>query len=150
MQIGTRESILAAQDRAEATVDVPEWGCAVRIRELSKAAIDKLRQEIVKNEDGTVELGRFRQLLFVYAVVEPQFTLEDIPALWDKHAHAVETVLEAIDRLGGTTQEGETSEAAVADAEKSFRRGQPEDVSIPAGGEPGHDGGDAEGDTADV
>ena len=75
----TVEDILAADDIAEAVIEVPEWGGSVRIRAFSKAVEQRLRTESGGATD--FDTDRFEMLLFIEGVVDPKFTVEQLDAL---------------------------------------------------------------------
>lgn len=112
----TAEAILGAVDVEERVVEVPQWGGAVRIRGLTKAAQQAIRRKAT-GPDGQVDPLLVERWTFLTCVVEPQFTEEQAEALWQKSAAAVDTVLQAILDLSGLTEE------AARAAQRTFRAG---------------------------
>ncbi len=115
-KILTADEILAAPDLEERIVEVPEWGGAVRIRELTKAAQQQMRRKAT-GPDGQVDADRLELLMLAACIVEPQFSEEQVERLKEKSASAVDRVLQAVLDLAGLSPE------AVKQAQKSFRTG---------------------------
>lgn len=115
-RILTADEILAAQDLEERIVEVPEWGGAVKIRGLTKAAQQQVRRQAT-GPDGQVDADRLEILMLAACVIEPQFTEEQVERLKQKSATAVDRVLQAVLDLAGLSPE------AVKQAQKSFRPG---------------------------
>jgi hypothetical protein len=104
-KILTAEEILAAADVGEKVVPVPEWGGAVRIRGLTKAMQQHLRRAATVG--NTVDADRLELLMFVHCVVEPKFTEEQVEALRQKSAAAIDRVLREVFALQGITPEAQ-------------------------------------------
>lgn len=111
----TVEAILAAADTPEDTVSVPEWGGAVRVRGLTKHQQQDIRVRATVN--GSVDEERSQQLLWTEGVIEPRFTEDQMFALFEKQAGAVDRVLKRLLELSGMTEE------AVTNKEAAFRQG---------------------------
>ena len=107
------EQILTANDIVERTVEVPQWGGAVRIRGLTKGQHQLLRKKASLR--GQVDTDRLEMLLFADSVIEPRFTLEQVNQLKDKAAAPFETVLRAVLEANGL------ADGAVEQAEAEFR-----------------------------
>jgi hypothetical protein len=114
LQVLSREQVLEAVDLTEETVDVPEWGGAVKVRGFSKGEQMEMRKEATV--DTKIDTDRLEILMFVHGVSEPKFTADDMAALRQKAAGAVDRVLKRITILSGISEE------AVAEAEKQFRK----------------------------
>ena len=107
------EQILTANDIVERTVEVPQWGGAVRIRGLTKGQHQQLRKRATSRSQ--VDTDRLEMLLFSESVIEPRFTLEQVNQLKDKAAAPFETVLRAVLEANGL------ADGAVEQAEAEFR-----------------------------
>lgn len=97
------EDILSADDLPEEVVSVPEWGGHVRIKGFSKQ-----RQLAIRDEAGggdNFDLAKFEMLVFVYGVIDPQFTSEQVGVLKDKSAVVVDRILTRVMELAGLTEE---------------------------------------------
>jgi hypothetical protein len=109
------EDILTAPDIQEQTVEVPEWGGAVRISSFTKQRQMQLRSQAMTGDE--LDSERMELLMFIEGVIEPKFSVEHIELLKGKSASAMDRVLQAILALGGLTPE------AQAEMEKDFRQG---------------------------
>lgn len=83
----TRDAILAVDDRRFATVDVPEWGGAVRLASISAAKLLQYH-EYAKSEDAD-HVAFMLSACIVNEKGEPQFTKDDLPRLAEKHPQVV-------------------------------------------------------------
>lgn len=113
-RVGTVEKIKQQNALKERKVDVPEWGCAVVLREFSKAAWRQLRED-AKGDDGHDDPDRAERLMVVRGIVEPQFSEEDVEELWEGSSDGVDRVLGEILDMNGLTEE------VVAAAARLFR-----------------------------
>lgn len=113
LPLGNLADILAMNDVSEKVIDVPEWGCSVKIKGLTKAQQIALRKQAVFR--GTVDEAKMEGLLFVYGVVEPKFAPEHIDRLFEHSSGPVDKVLLEIMRLSGM------SDDADKEAEADFR-----------------------------
>lgn len=109
------EEILASPDLGEKMVDVPEWGGAVKIRGLTKAAQQRLRRQATVN--GETDPDKLEILLLAECLVEPKITAEQAEQLKEKSAAAIDRILREIMGLAGLTEEAQKQ------ALKSFRTG---------------------------
>jgi len=122
-----RAAILAANDLATVTVDVPEWGGAVIIRSMTGAQRDAYETSLMtKDSSGrySVDTENMRAKLVIFTAVDetgsPLFTPDDLPALASKNAAVIERLFVAAQRINGLSKD------AVADAEKNSVSGQPD------------------------
>lgn len=108
MQFLTVDQILNASDLPTEVVEVPEWGGAVRVQGLSRAAYDAIARqaEVSVPATGPGQVAgtrrdddKFSDLLFVACVVEPKFSEIHIPALRGKSLGALNRVYQAIGRV---------------------------------------------------
>ena len=94
-KIGTFEEIQSAKDLPDVvTVEVPEWGFAVKVRGLKRSEVMALRGEIDEQEGSakTIQMG----------LVEPQITLEQAREMCnEKSFQATERVVEAVMKASG-------------------------------------------------
>lgn len=101
-----RMSILDFRDRPIKPLDIPEWNGRLYVRPISLGEREALSWEF-KGLDKNGELAQqFKARLFVACVVDkktgrPMFTADDVPALVDKSAAAIERVLLAMSDLFG-------------------------------------------------
>ena len=107
----SRDEILAAQDLAAETVDVPEWGGAVKVRGLSGGARDSLEARFT-DEKGRLDrdrFGRFRAAVAAASIVGPDgsllFSDADIEALAEKSSAALGRVFDVAMRLSAARPE---------------------------------------------
>lgn len=122
-----RAAILAANDLATVTVDVPEWGGAVIIRSMTGGQRDAYETSLMtKDSSGrySVDTENMRAKLVIFTAVDetgtPLFTPDDLPALASKSAAVIERLFVAAQRINGLSKD------AVADAEKNSVSGQPD------------------------
>ncbi|KVK77969.1 hypothetical protein [Burkholderia sp. MSMB1498] len=120
-----RAAILAANDLATVTVDVPEWGGAVIIRSMTGAQRDAYETSLMtKDASGryTIDTENMRAKLVIFTAVDetgtPLFTPDDLPAFAGKNAAVIERLFVAAQRINGLSKD------AVADAEKNSVSGQ--------------------------
>jgi hypothetical protein len=97
------EDILGANDLQEEIVEVPEWGGNVRVRGFSKQKQLDIRTAAGGTEN--FDADKFEMLVFIYGVVEPEFTVEQVGLLKDKSAAAVDRILARIMDIAGLTAE---------------------------------------------
>ncbi len=108
----TKDQILAARPWPSVEVEVPEWGGSVRVRALSATEMDAFNASIVRTKGNNVEVNRqnFRAKYVAKCVVDgdgktPMFTDEDLHVLGLQPASALDRILEAANKLNGTTVE---------------------------------------------
>lgn len=102
--IGTRDSILAANDLPKRAVDVPEWGATVYVRSMTGDERDGWEQWLLDTKDGTRRVrARYCALVMVDAEGARLFddTDSDIEALGRKSASALDRVFSAALSLNG-------------------------------------------------
>lgn len=108
----TRDQILGAEDRKYEDIHVPEWGGTVRVRALSGVERDAYEAGIVQlRGDGTrrFTLQNARARLAALSICDVEgnrvFTEQDVQALGEKSAAALERVFDAARRLSGLSDE---------------------------------------------
>lgn len=109
----TAEAILGAADTPEEVLPVPEWGGSVRIRGLTKRQQVDARARSMVN--GEVDVAESQMVLWMEGVIEPRFTREQMAALFEKNAGAVDRVLKRLLVLSGM------DDGAVKEKERQFR-----------------------------
>jgi hypothetical protein len=126
-RILTFEDILAAEDIQSRTLEVPEWGGAVRLRTFTKDVELQMRGQARDQRTGVVDSEKLEMLMLVYGVVEPVLTLDQIPHLRTKNAAVIDKILTEIvglNRLG---------EDAIEKALAAFQGATGEETAVPAG-----------------
>lgn len=115
----TAEEIWAAEDIQEQTVDIPEWGGSVRIRELTLKQVSSISKRSMRRNVQTQQDEQDRELMAALTVVEgmiePRISMTDYGRLVERSARAVTRIVQAISLLGPT-------EDAVREADKSIGR----------------------------
>lgn len=122
----TREAILNAADLVTEDVEVPEWGGTVRVRGLTGSERDAFEQSIMeqRGRDVALNLRNIRAKLVALSVVDEQgkrvFSDDDVKALGQKSAVALQRVFEVAQRLSGLRSEdveelAKNSESAPSD-----------------------------------
>ena len=95
----TAEQILGAQDLEEREVEVPEWGGSVKVRAFSKAQQQEMRR--ASTVGGEIDAERLEMMMFVYGVIEPQFSADQYGALAQLSAGAIDRVLKVLLEVSG-------------------------------------------------
>lgn len=103
LPLGNIADILAVQDIKEKMVEVPEWGCSVKIKALTKA--DQIRVRKMSVQGNQVDAEKMEGFMFLYGVVEPKFEPEHLDRLFDKSSGAVDKILAEILSISGMTDE---------------------------------------------
>lgn len=104
-QIGTVEQILnAPSDLVHEIVDVPEFGCAVKIRSLTAAQSAKVRQAgiVGVGDKARLDFAALEKAQFLHGVAEPKFRPEDVNVLHHRSGPGFQRVIKAVDRISGT------------------------------------------------
>ena len=120
----TRDQILQANDLETRSLDVPEWGGAVRVRALTGVERDALEASAIqgKGKNRDVNLTNFRAKLCARAIVDEQgkriFEDADIAALGRKSSGALSKVYNLAAELSGI------SDADVDELTKNSESGQ--------------------------
>lgn len=119
-----KEAILGVEDLKHEDVPVPAWGGAVRVRVMTGAERDEFRAAAAAGEGG-VPMGKFSALLLAATAVDENgarlFMLEDVEALGEKSAEALDVLAAVAMRLNGL------GGSAVSDAEKNSASTQSDD-----------------------
>lgn len=117
LPIGTAAEILEApSDVVEETLPIPEWGKSVKVRSFTSSQNARIRSKMyITNPDGSVETdwAGFDISRFEEAVIEPEFTRDQVIALHLKSGRGFQRVINWIIKQSGVTQEDvrETEEA---------------------------------------
>ena len=126
IRVLTIDEILAAKDVQEETVEVPQWGGAVKVAGFTKARQQEMRKEATVA--GEVDGDRLEMFMFIEGVIDPKFTRDHYEQLRNKSAGAVDTVLRVILKMSGVyvpTQAAATAgdKSSVDEATRSFPAG---------------------------
>lgn len=103
----TKEQILKAKDAETRDVAVPEWGGTVRVRAMTGEERDRFEASIVQTRGRNVQrnLANIRAKLVACTVVDETgklvFSFEDVTALGQKSAKALDRVYSAAAELSG-------------------------------------------------
>jgi len=124
MKLLNKAAILGVEDLKHEDVPVPAWGGAIRVRTMTGAERDEFRAAAAAGEGG-VPMGKFSAILLAATAVDESgarmFTLDDVEALGEKSAEALDTVVAVAMRLNGL------GGAAVSDAGKNSASTQSDD-----------------------
>lgn len=124
MKLLNKAAILGVEDLKHEDVPVPQWGGTVRVRMMTGAERDEFRSAIA-NEEGKSSPGQVSAALLVATCIDETgarlFSAEDIDALKEKSAAALDVLAEASMRLNGLGGN------AVSDAGKNSASGQSDD-----------------------
>ena len=98
--VGTVEGILAAPDLGPGELmPIPEWGCAIRVRGLSKREQQDIRKEAMRGNE--LDPDASEMLTFMTGVVEPKFERKYYGQLIEKSSGVIDRVLKKIISLSG-------------------------------------------------
>jgi hypothetical protein len=126
-RILTADEIWAIADTPERTIEIPEWGCSVRVRGLTLEEIAKVAERATVRNPRTNVDEQDRALLAAYTVitgmVEPKLSLSDLGRLRTRSATAITRIVQAISSLGAT-------EDSVREADKSPGNGSLAALSV--------------------
>lgn len=112
----TADEILALQDTKTDEVTVPEWGgTQVKVIGLTKKQQLDIRER--STVDGDVSAEKSQGYMFLEGVLEPRFTEDQLPALFEKNAGAIDRILTRVLELSGM------KEGAIKAKEGEFRKG---------------------------
>jgi len=106
MALLTKEQILSAHDLKKIKVDVPEWGGSVFIKTITAAERDRFESAIYKSKTK-INIVNVRARLASLTVVDDKgarlFTPDDISALGEKSAMAMDRIFQAACKLNKMT-----------------------------------------------
>lgn len=109
LPMGTVEAILdkAPSDLMEKVIDVPEWGCSVRIRSLTAAQSARIRQQGIKlkSDETKVAWAEMEILQFMEGVVEPKFDHSQVRKLHLTSSAGFNRVIQELDDLSNIDKE---------------------------------------------
>lgn len=114
----TRDAILSAEDLRTETVEVPEWGGTVMVRELSAKERDEYETSIVSVKGTKLDIDpvNMRAKLVSMGCVDEDgnrlFTLDDAEDLGKKSSTALDRIYDKIQEISGM------GEGALEDAGK--------------------------------
>lgn len=106
----SRDDILKAEDIGTETVSVPEWGGEVLVRGLTGRERDTFEADLLVRRGGQMEVDprNARARLVALCVVgedgKQLFTRDDVAALGEKSAAALDRIYEAAARLSGLSE----------------------------------------------
>ncbi len=91
LPVGSLETILSAKDIEDAkTVGVPDWGCSVVVRGLTRGGVRKMREFIGEPEEADL-------YVLLHGLVEPKLSEAEARKILIEKSHgATELVLSAI------------------------------------------------------
>lgn len=127
----TAADILAIEDTPPKEVYVEEWDTFVTIRGLTKRQQIDIRQRSLV--DGEPDPEKSQQGMWIEGVVDPKFTEDQLPLLFEKNAGAIDTVLTELLVLSGMKP------GANATKEAAFRQGPGSPVPVQFGAVAGTD-----------
>lgn len=109
LPIGTVKGILEAapNDIVEETLEVPEWGCSIRVRSLTAAQEAQVKQKGLefRGETTKVWFAEMELTQFQASVVEPKFKLDDARRLQHTSSKGWQRVVAWIDKQSSLDKE---------------------------------------------
>ena len=112
MKVLTTEQILESVNLDEIEVEVKEWGGSVKIKPLTKGEQQRIRESCMV--DGEIDNNKLEMQLFIGGVIEPKFTEDQIPALRELNANAIDKVLTKIMAVSGLADKEEVKQVKKA------------------------------------
>lgn len=112
----TAEEILALHDTKTDEVWVEEWGTSVKVAGLTKKQQLDIRTAALVN--GEIDADKSQMGIFREGVVEPRFSEDQMPLVFERNAGAVDTIITRILELSGMKPEDAKRKTA------EFRPGQ--------------------------
>jgi hypothetical protein len=105
--VSLRDKILAADDIGRELMTVPLWEVEVEVRTMTAAERSKMLNSAMDDE-GNMDLEQLYPRILIATVFDPEtgeqvFTEDDVSALQNKSASAVETVAQKSMALSGLT-----------------------------------------------
>jgi hypothetical protein len=107
----TREAILAVPDRTIEEVSIPEWGGKVFVRNMSGAERDQFEASLIeiRGKRQIFDMVNVRAKLVSLSVCDEAggllFTEQDVRALGEKSASAIQRIFRVAQRLSGLSEE---------------------------------------------
>ena len=120
------EELLGRQTLREEWVDVPEWGCRVKVRELSMGTYQQV-QEKATGPRGDMDDSKLQAYLVLAGIVEPELGDDAYQWVRDQSMRAVNRVLEKVMALSGI------GIGAIEDAEAMFPEEAGDHLEVPPG-----------------
>ena len=113
-----RDRILAADDIGKETILIEQWGVELEVRTLSAFQRSRMLKTCT-TPDGNVDLDRLYPMLVIATVFDPEtglqvFSEDDMQALQDKSASAVEVVAQKAMEMSGMTPKGGDEEGKLS------------------------------------
>lgn len=100
LPVGDLNFILGQTKDPNKWVEIPEWGCKVKIKALTKAEQIKLRK--TSSVRGQVDETKLEMNMLVYALVEPKLTFEQVDTLFtDADSKGLNRLVSAVIRHTG-------------------------------------------------
>lgn len=102
LPIGTVQDILerAPSDVVEEVLEIPEWGCSVKVRSFTAGQSARIKQiGFTPQADGrtTVNWAAMEQTQFQEGVIEPKFSERDVKILHTKSGRGFQRVIDWLD-----------------------------------------------------
>jgi hypothetical protein len=109
LPIGSVEEILkkAPEDLVEETLEVPEWGCSVKVRSFTAAQAAMIRQRGIgfKGDETLIAWAEMEIMQFQQGVVEPAFSEDQVRELHLSSGRGFSRVIEKLDELSKIDKE---------------------------------------------
>lgn len=109
LPIGSVQHILekAPSDIVEEIIEVPEWGCSVRVRSLTAAQEAQVKQKGLefRGETTKVWFAEMELAQFQASVVEPKFKLDDARRLQSTSSRGWARIVAWIDKMSNLDKE---------------------------------------------
>lgn len=117
----TADQLLAAPDLPEKTIDVPEWGGAVKLKALNAGQWRDVRER-AKRPDGEIDQDHYNAHFLIEAMVEPRIGPDQFGQLMAKNPLVIMRL--SSEALALSDMQGVEARAA------GFREGPGDDVGV--------------------
>jgi len=117
-------ALLAKRTLREEWVDVPEWECRVKVRELSMGAYQSVNEKAT-DPRGNLDESKLQTFLCLAGIVEPELADDAYEWMRGQSMRAVNRVLEKVMALSGI------GIGALEDIEATFPEAPGDNVEVP-------------------
>ena len=110
LPIGTVKDILdrAPTDLVEEVIEIPEWGCSVRVKSFTAAQSARIKNlGFVPQADGrtVINWAKMEQVQFQEGVIEPKFSEKEVKVLHTKSGRGFQRVIDWLDEKSKMNKE---------------------------------------------
>lgn len=117
----TFDQIVKVDDLKEEIVEVEEWGGSVKIKAMSKATQQAIRERctIKSGKEDKLDPNQFEMQMLIASVIDPVIDPDQAEALRAKAMGPIDHILKAVLQLNGLDED------TIKKAKSTFREGTP-------------------------